>query len=323
MDVARTDLSVDSGLSLERKKRSRLRVWVITASVFILVVIVACVGVSVYVGYSLTHPARKPIELSPSNYGIAYKNIQFKSSADGVKLSGWVLLPKKPANMTLIFAHGYRGNRYEQNIPFFPLANQMLQKGYRIIMFDFRDSGSSGGNMTTVGAKEQYDLLGAIHYTKQHYKEPIGLYGISMGASASLLAAAKSKDVIAVVADSPYSDLESYLKKNLPVWTHLPNFPFTPLIMNIIPRITDLNPKEASPISVLNNVAPRPVLFIHSTKDGAIPYTESVKMAKTHPNDFSLWLTKGDGHVKSYEKTPTEYVKKIDAFYKKALKGVH
>src|SRR5690625_6435167 len=77
-----------------------------------------------------------------------------------------------------------------------------------------------------------------------------------MGGSTALLAAAQSDDVVGVVADSPFSDLEDYLKVNLPVWSHLPDFPFTPLILGIMPIITDLDPKEPSPNSVLDDIAP-------------------------------------------------------------------
>src|SRR5699024_7311604 len=93
---------------------------------------------------------------------------------------------------------------------FFTMADDLLEKGYRIVMFDFRYAGDSDGEMATVGAKEQLDLLGVIDWADENYEEPIGLLGISMGASTSLLAAAQTDDVIGVVADSPFSDLQEY-----------------------------------------------------------------------------------------------------------------
>ena len=41
--------------------------------------------------------------------------------------------------------------------------------------------------MTTVGVKEKRDLLGAIDWTTANFDEPVGLLGISMGASTSNL----------------------------------------------------------------------------------------------------------------------------------------
>lgn len=301
---------------LERKIRTRKRIAISLISL-LLVAIVACVGISVYVGWNLTHKERKPIAETPKDYGLAYKDAVFTSKADGVQLKGWVIEPAKQAKMTVIFSHGYGGNRTEPNVPFLPIAQTLVNEGYRVIMFDFRASGESEGDMTTIGAKEQYDLLGVIDYAKQHYSEPIALYGISMGAATSILAAGKDKEVKGVIADSPFSDLEDYLRAYMPVWTHLPNVPFTYLIITLIPMLTDLNPAEASPIKAVDQVAPRPILFIHSKGDPSIPYQESVKMYNQHPDVFELWLTDKAKHVKSFDMYKDQYINKVLQFLQK------
>ena len=300
----------------ERKKKLKLkRVIIISISVLLLMTMLVCVGISIYVGHSMTHPDKKPIDQFPSDYGMEFEDITFESRDGETNLSGWVLNPEEQAKMTVVFGHGYKGNRFEDHVSFFSMAEDLLEKDYRVILFDFRYAGDSGGAMSTVGAKEQLDMLGAIDWATDHYEEPVGLLGISMGASTALLAASQSDDVVGVVADSPFSDLEDYLKVNLPVWSDLPNFPFTPLIMNIMPIMTDLDPKEASPISVLDDIAPRPVLFIHNKGDDSIPYHESEQMVKKHPDVFTLWLTDGKGHVKSYEQNKQIYIEKVDDFF--------
>lgn len=302
----------------KQKGRWKKIVW-LTGTFIILAVIGVIVGISVHVGNTMTHPENKPIDQFPTDHGMAYEDISFLSRDNKTNLSGWVIEPENP-KMTIILGHGYKGNRFEDHISFFDLAKDLLARDYRIIMFDFRYAGESEGKMSTVGVKEQLDMLGAIDYISQQYQsEPIGLLGMSMGAATSLLAAAKAEEVVAVVADSPFSDLENYLKANLSVWSDLPDFPFTSVIMMLMPFITDLNPKEASPISVLDEIAPRPVLFIHNRGDGAIPYTESELMVEQHPDDFSLWITEGEGHVKSYSQNKEEYIKRVDGFYMKAL----
>src|SRR5690625_459249 len=300
-----------------RKKTAKI-VGIIVA-VLLLLAIIICVVISIYVGYSMTRPEKKPIDQLPSDYGMEYDEIGFSSKEDGLNLAGWVLHPEESPKMTVILAHGYKGNRFEDHVSFFSMAEDLLEKGYRVVMFDFRYAGDSDGKMATVGAKEQLDLLGVIDWVDENYEEPIGLLGISMGASTSLLAAAQTDDVIGVVADSPFSDLQEYLKVNLPVWSDLPNFPFTPLILTLMPIISDLNPKDASPISVLDDIAPRPVLFIHNKGDDSIPYTESEKMMEKHPDVFELWLPDGDGHVKAYKQNKAEYIDRVDSFFEDAL----
>src|SRR5699024_11890134 len=92
------------------------------------------------------------------------------------------------------------------------------------------------------------------------------------------------------------------------------------LIMTLIAIISDMDPKEASPISFLDDIAPRPVLFIHNKGDDSIPYTESKKMAKKHSDVFELWLPDGDGHVKAYQQNKAEYIDRVDSFFEGALK---
>jgi len=302
----------------KKRKLWKRILWISLLSVFVIATAV-CVGISIHVGNEMTHPPKKPIDQFPSDYGMDYEDIDFLSRDGETDLAGWVLHPEEEAKMTIIFGHGYKGNRFEDHISFFDIAERLLALDYRVVMFDFRYAGESGGEMSTVSAKEQLDMLGAIDWVKDHYDEPIGLLGMSMGGSTSILAAAQSEDVIGLVADSPFSDLEDYLKVNLPVWSDLPDFPFTPLILTIMPMITDLDPKEASPISVLDDIAPRPILFIHNEGDGSVPYTESKMMYEKYPEDFSFWLTDGEGHVKSFDQNKEEYIERVDEFFSELL----
>nr|WP_207952153.1 alpha/beta fold hydrolase [Paenibacillus turpanensis] len=286
-----------------------------TAVGIVITAIIACLGISVYVGLTLTHPEKKPITQTPAELGLPFADQVFTSADGSTSLKGWVIEPENP-KLTVIMSHGYRGNRVEKNLPFLPIAKSFHDAGYRVLLFDFRYNGESGGSMTTIGAKEKLDLLGVIGWAKQNHDEPIVLYGISMGAATSILAAGLSPDVSAVLADSPYSDLESYLKTNLSVWSKLPEFPFTPLIMALIPKVTELDPKEASPMAELDKIYPRPVLFVHGRNDAYIPSAESEKMAAAHPDRFQLWVTENQGHVQSYKHHSEEYMKRAIEFFK-------
>ncbi|ALA68807.1 alpha/beta hydrolase [Geobacillus stearothermophilus 10] len=295
-------------------RRTKRRVWVSAAIGVVILGVLVCVGLSVYVGWQLTHKPRAPIVVTPKDYGMAYERATFASKDRKTALKGWIIPPKGTAKMTVIFAHGYGNNRVQENVPFLPLAKRLVDDGYRVILFDFRASGESEGDMITIGVKEKDDLLGVIDYAKRHYREPVALYGVSMGAATSILAAAEDNDVRGVIADSPFSDLESYLRANMPVWTHLPNVPFTYLILAIVPALADLDLGVSSPIHAVDRVAPRPILFIHSKDDRSIPYEESVKLYKTHPDAFQLWLTDKADHVKSFSLYGDQYVSRMLSF---------
>ncbi|MGM0877338.1 MAG: hypothetical protein ACQEWV_22040 [Bacillota bacterium] len=61
------------------------------------------------------------------------------------------MLKAKNSKCTIIFSQGYVGNRTKAPIRSIELANYYVQKGYNVLMFDYRNMGESGGNMSTVG----------------------------------------------------------------------------------------------------------------------------------------------------------------------------
>jgi dipeptidyl aminopeptidase/acylaminoacyl peptidase len=296
-------------------------IWI--AITVVLILFLGCAAMSAFVGWQLTHPVHRVLEDSPELYGISYEDIEFSSRTSDVMLKGWILFPTKQdhaAQMTLILSHGYSGTRLEKGLPALALAKSLVEAGYYVLMYDFRNSGISGGNLTTVGFLEKQDLLGAIDWVKRHQPGKIGLIGFSMGGTTSLLAAAEEPCIAGVVADSPFSQLRPYLKDNLSLWSRLPNFPFTPLIMAILPRLTGIDPRQVDAIIATDYIYPRPVLFIHSQDDTAIPYTHSEKMWGKHQDRFEFWKTTIAGHVGSYQLYTQEYTSKVLVFFENLRK---
>jgi uncharacterized protein len=276
-----------------------------------------CSAVSVYAGWALTHPGRKTIDTTP---GFAYREVQFQSVADSLKLYGWFF--DAGADKTVVMVHGYRDNREQTNVPALDVARGLVDHGYNFLTFDLRNAGQSEGSITTIGVYEQRDVLGALNFVKSLGApgRHIALLGYSMGAATSLLVAAQDKDVQAVVSDSAFADLYPYLEDNLPVWSHLPAFPFTPLILSIEPAITGVNPRAAGPIRAVPKIQ-APILFIHGLADNTVPYrnSEQLAAAAVNPAD-SLWLVPGADHVKSFKTDPQGYWGHVLPFLANALK---
>ncbi|GIP32856.1 alpha/beta hydrolase [Paenibacillus sp. J2TS4] len=291
------------------------------AAAVLIVIVIICIGIAGYVGWNLTHPEKKPLTDSPANYGLSYEEIQFPSKTGEVQLKGW-FLPTTQAEpkMTILFAHGYSVNRLQDNVPALLLARSLNEAGYPVVLFDFRNSGESEGSVTSVGQLEKDDLLGAVDWVKSNHPGRIGVVGFSMGASAAIMAAAEEEAIAGVVADSPFNHLTEYLKENLSIWSDLPHFPFTKLILLLLPRITGLDPDQVDVVSATDRVYPRPILFIHSTDDDKTPCIHSEKMWEKHPDRFELWKPAGGGHVGSYPYDPKEYTRRVISFLD-ALQG--
>ncbi|HEU4964398.1 MAG TPA: alpha/beta fold hydrolase, partial [Bacilli bacterium] len=235
-----------AGLSFRRRRVSKWKILIWT----LVIVLLAVPITSGVVGWVLTHPAKKPLTTTPASVGLAYDDVTF-TSRDGTKLRGW-WLPGGDEQRVVVMAHGFRGNR--EGEPALPTAQALVAQGISVLLFDFRNSGESDGEMTTVGLFEKEDLLAAIDYVEGagHGGQGIGLLGFSMGAATALMAAADAPEVQAVVADSPFSDLQTYLGENMPHWTHLPDFPFTSVILWELPYLIGHDPKEISPIAAVD-----------------------------------------------------------------------
>ena len=275
---------------------------------------VAIGGISAHVGDQLTTPERETLTYTPKSLGLKYENVTIQSE-EGYDLYGW-WIPHPTPRATIVFAHGYGKNREQNDLPLKELIPEFHEQGYNFMTFDFRASGISEGERVTVGVKEQEDLKAAIEYAKGRSDGPIVLYGISMGA-ATALSTADDIEVAAVIADSPFSDLRAYLETNLPVWSDLPNFPFTPVIMTVTPWFTGLDADVVKPIEDINKID-APIFLIHSKDDDAIPVAESERLAE-EKEGIELWVTDNEGHIGSYRSFQDEYRQHIFEFLEQSL----
>ncbi|AQT83799.1 hypothetical protein B1222_04325 [Paenibacillus larvae subsp. pulvifaciens] len=80
-----------------------------------------------------------------------------------------------------------------------------------------------------------------------------------------------------------------------------------------------VSPDDVDVQAAAERIYPRPILFIHSEHDEAIPYTESKRMFECHSDMFSYWQTSGAQHVGSYAKSPQLYVGKVKRFFNHIL----
>lgn len=291
----------------------KVRSVLLAALGFIVLAVAVVFAISAYVGWNLTHPARQKVDDS-AVAGINFEEICFNSREDGLKIRGW-LLKASGNKKTVIFAHGYRYNRLQSDVPVLPVARALVDSGYNILLFDFRNCGESDGNLTSVGQFEVRDLLGAFDFVKSRpeLNQKVVLFGYSMGAATSILAGAREPAVAAVIADAPFADLKDYLMKNLSVWSDLPAFPFNQAFLIVVPPLTGLKAETVSPVQEVKNLNGRPLLLIHGEDDRDVPCENSVLLKKEYP-PASLWLVPGAEHVKSFATAGDLYIQKVMEF---------
>jgi alpha/beta superfamily hydrolase len=177
---------------------------------------------------------RQPITRTPKDYGMDFEDISFPS-LDNLTIKGWMIPGTSNKNKVLLITHPFPFNRHgfiSKNQGFPPLAFKDVdllktaqafnQKGYSVLMMDFRNHGQSDSGITGVGLNEYQDTAGAVQYLQQHpdYQQAqIGLVSFCMGADASIIALSKAKDIMQgvkfLVAIQPVSAdvfVKSYLR---------------------------------------------------------------------------------------------------------------
>ncbi len=245
------------------------------------------------ISYALIHPKRKK-QLDPKTFGISYKKVTFKS-IDGIKLAGWFISAKNP-RATIIASHGYGYSKSD----LLAASKVLVKNNYNVLLFDYRAHGESEGKVSGIGCLEVSDLLGAIKFVKSLGEKKIGLIGVSMGASTSIIAAAK-ENVKCVIADSGYGDLSSVLKDKLALLSG-------PVIKLLQAQGVGVNKNK--PIDFVSKVR-CPILIIHCKKDKLVRVSHGEELYKKANNPKKLWLIDYDDHGRGYYKDPKLYERKV------------
>lgn len=253
--------------------------------------------------------------------GFAFEAVSFEAT-DGTPLRGWwipaeALRPSRrwgagrPGGIaadvdreqwgqrSVLLCHGLGANRSNQLI----MCRSLVPAGYNVLALDFRAHGESGGQLTTFGDRERYDVLGAVRWLRaEHPRESKKIFGLgaSMGAAALIAAAAddsaEGQAIDALALYAGYDDLRRLARS---ITRDRFVFPVNWLAMHVSFPLASLQVgtdlADFAPADLVKKVWPRPILFIHGKRDEIIPFErgqelyESADVPKWH-----IWLDRGD-----------------------------
>jgi len=254
------------------------------------------------------HPPRYRDPDVPSNYGIKYENVSFKTS-DGIKIKAWLIESKK-ANGTVIIGHGYpfdKGN-------ILPVV-KYIYPDYNVLLYDHRYFGESSGSISTVGIKETEDVKAAVDFVNDRFgKKPIALYGFSLSASSMLMS---KTDVNAIISDSAYGDLEMMIKRIYFYFGPL-KYPFVVTTNLLTKAVFGVHPREISPALAIKD-SKIPVFVIHGEKDSQIPVENAYALRASNPN-IEFWIVKNADHGQAHALYQEEYENRVKSFLRKHMK---
>ena len=276
------------------------------------------VGASAFIGYAITRPRRLRV-IATREVDETVEVVTFLTD-DGLTLHGWYLCPARPAapRDAIIICHGFAMNRNE----LLDLAHSLRERGHAVLVFDLRAHGDSEGDRSTIGLREADDIGAAIGFLKGRAELaglPIGVAGISMGAAAALLAAARHSDIAAVAADSSFATLHDIAANGLKLIYGIPRTPLTSLVVRFGELFSRSRIRYNRPIDAVAEIAPRPVLIVHAVEDRLIPVADAEALYAAAGEPKELWLVPEIDHACAFLHAPDEYTRRIDAFFRKWL----
>lgn len=187
------------------------------------------------------------------DFGVDFSSVFFENSI-GNNLHAWYVEPKIEYNgFTILFLHGNAGNLTSH----FQIITPLVQKGFRVFLFDYSGFGFSEGKSTRKNVL--IDAQSALEYLQRDLNvksSELVIYGQSLGGNlAAKLAADNQNKFSALVIEGAFtshSDIAAYVTK-----------------LGFIARglVKEL---YSSKVYVRENH--RPVLVIHSVDDEIIPF---------------------------------------------------
>lgn len=308
-----------------RKKRPRwrriLKRVVITLIILVVILLFGVIpwGLAALVTSAGTRPMDRGLTETPATFGVQFKDIEFQTS-DGVRISGW-LVPARDKHTTIIYSHGLFRSRRE----LLERAIDLCRLGYGALLYDSRNHGSSGKARVSLGYNERLDVEAAARYLRDelHSTDKIVAFGISMGATAALLAAAETPDISAVISDSSFLSFDHTVDHHLKLFLHLPVFPIGNELKYFIQSRARFDGAKFDVLDAVKRIGDRPIMFIAAAHDKRMPpeIAEQLYQAGESPKR-QLLVVEGPGdnvHGHGYQANPKLYIERLDSFLQTAL----
>ena len=211
----------------------------------------------------------------------------------------------------IIIVHGITMNIYGalKYLPFF------YKKGFNVVVFDLRNHGETGGDNTTYGYFEKWDLSTVTDHLYGRFGNDIsiGLHGESMGGTISMLNMAMDKRIVYGIIDCAFSDLPELLLLKLKQDSKLESKKLIALVNVFIKARSGFSIEDVSPLKELPTIK-QPILFIHGASDTYVPPMMTKAMYAFKMDRKYMYIAEGAEHSTSMAVDPDRYDEEITAF---------
>ncbi len=244
-------------------------------------------------------------EQSPSVEGMTrYEAITFKSSELNQPVQGFFVHGTNGVTIILPPTGGSGAGYWRRE---YTLLNE---HGYTLLNYESR---SCMGQPISLGYSEVSEVGDALAYLQTRADvdmERVGIQGFSTGGATSIMAGARYPQLKAVIAEGGYYDFERYTDDQVRgEW-------FAPLYRlgtHVGYRgITGLDISVLSPLSVVGQIAPRPLLLIYGQNEPSL--AGGRLQLEAAGDNAQLWEVPGAGHGNYYASAPEDYTERVIGF---------
>jgi alpha-beta hydrolase superfamily lysophospholipase len=278
----------------------------------------------------------KPLFILPFGQPVSEAEEIMLTTPDGLTLHACYLRTPKPRKGVLLFGLEFGSNCWAC----VPYCGFLREAGYDIFTFETRGQGKSVAQpgyepLQWVTDYEVIDFHTALAYLKARAdKDPrgVGLFGLSKGGSAGLIAAAHDDFIRCAAVDGVFACITTmipYMKQWVLIYTKLlwvarclPVWYLRLLAKIGIRQIEALRNCHYPPLEAcMAKLAPRPLLMIHGGADNYIKPDMARALFKMagHPKEF--WLVDKAKHNQAFTLAHDEYKTRVLAFFDRHLAG--
>ena len=244
--------------------------------------------------------------------------------------------PKVARRGLIIFAHEYCSDIHSCARYCRPLR----EIGYDIFTFDFRGHGESEGQpdytpRQWLSDRDMNDMRGAVAYIRrrleeEHLPTDVGVFGISRGASAAILAAEEFAEIKAIAVDGAFST-DSTIEYLMRRWAYI--FATVRILYENHPRVfwrflrwtlmcmarREFGVRFPSVRKSILRMTPRPILFIHGQNDSYLPVDQSRLLYTLAGQPKWFWIAPDARHNQAVIRHPEQYEQRTTTFFLRHL----
>ncbi|MCA9068303.1 MAG: alpha/beta fold hydrolase [Planctomycetaceae bacterium] len=200
---------------------------------------------------------------------------------------------------TVLVLHGI----WNSSVWMLPTARMLADAGFRSVLVDLRGHGQSSGDWLTYGIQESKDISQVINELERRrlVQGPLGVYGISYGATTSIHLAGIDDRIQAVVAVAPFSAMRDvvpdYSRTVLPGVERLISDNHLQEAVDASGENASFDPDQSSALKAIQQTD-APVLIIHGTDDWLVPPYHALRLHEAAPKRSKLVFIPKTGHIK-------------------------